>query len=137
MALSDAVWERVWTMGRCFGKVRRDFKNGLARLGAFQTQQVESRRASGMARPLTTSWWMNSSRAPIYAGLLSWVSRVPGSSPLLLARALAWPTGTIGPSSHNGRFRWIARSFTCLRCGAKPVPDPGVGAALFICFRLD
>ena len=41
MALSDALWERVWTMGRCFGKVRRDFKNGLARLGAFQTQQVE------------------------------------------------------------------------------------------------
>ena len=50
MALSDAVWERVWTMGRCFGKVRRDFKNGLARLGAFQTRQMESRRASGMAR---------------------------------------------------------------------------------------
>ena len=41
MALSDAVWERVWTMGRCFGKGTVDFKNSLVRLGGFQTEQVE------------------------------------------------------------------------------------------------
>ena len=49
MALSDAVWKRVWTMGSCFGKVRRNFNNGLGRSGALQTQRVETRPASGAA----------------------------------------------------------------------------------------
>ena len=38
-------------MERGLGKVRRISKNGLARLGVFQTQQVESGRASGIAPP--------------------------------------------------------------------------------------
>ena len=97
-------------MGRCFGKVRRDLKNGLARSGEFHTQQVESRRASGTARPLATSWWINSSRGPNSARLLSWVSRLPVSLPALLTRAQGWAMGIMGPSSHNGRFRWVASS---------------------------
>ena len=39
--MSDAVWDRVWTMGRYFGKGPVDFKNSLVRLGGFQTEQVE------------------------------------------------------------------------------------------------
>ena len=36
-------------MGSCFGKVRRNFNNGLGRSGALQTQRVENRPASGAA----------------------------------------------------------------------------------------
>ena len=41
IALSDAVWERVWTMKRGFDKERVDFKSNLAGLGAFQTELME------------------------------------------------------------------------------------------------
>ena len=104
MALSDAVWERVWTMGRSFGKERRDFKNGLAGLGGFQTQQVENRRASGKARPLATSWWMNSSQGSNSARLMSWVSRLPGSPSALLTYAQWRAMGIIGPSSQKAHY---------------------------------
>ena len=36
-------------MGRCFGKVRRNFNNGLGPSGLLQTQQAETRPASGAA----------------------------------------------------------------------------------------
>ena len=98
-------------MGRCFGKARRDFKNGLARSGAFQTQQVESRRPSGMARPLATPWWMNSSRGPNSARLLCRVPRLPGSSLALPTHTQGWTMRMMGSSTHNGRFRWVARCF--------------------------
>ena len=101
MALSGAVWEGVWTVGRGFGKERRDFKNGLAGLGGFQTQQVENRRASGKARPVATPWWMNSSQGPNSARLLSRVSRLPGSPPALLTYAQGRAMGIIGPSSQK------------------------------------
>ena len=53
MALSDAVWERVWTMERGFGKGPVDFKNSLVWFdwGPFQTEQVERSTGSWLKAP--------------------------------------------------------------------------------------
>ena len=78
--------------------------------GAFQVEQVESRRASGMARPLATSRWMNSLRMRNPARFLSRVTRLTCSSPVSLSRAREWPIGTIGPSSSPQKQRSIKAS---------------------------
>ena len=101
IALSDAVWEGVWTMERSFGKGPVDFKNSLVRLGGFQTEQVE---------PSTGSWLEAPARHIPVDELITRTKfhqvpdlgfQLPRSSPLLLSRALAWPTGTIGPPSQK------------------------------------
>jgi len=84
-------------MERGPGKVRRDFKNGLNRLGVFQTQQGRTDwPLAWLGRSQRPSGWTHrGDRIP--PG--SWVS-LPGltsSSPVLLSRARAW---SIGSPSH-------------------------------------
>ena len=93
MALSDAVWERVWTMGSCFGKVRRNFNNAWGDLARYKHSGWRPDRL--LARPLATSWWINSSRGPSSARLLSRVFMLPGSSPAPLTHAQGWAMGII------------------------------------------